>query len=437
MNGIKRVAGVIMTSLFLLQFEMLYAVSGVDQGVCRFRCNPEPITQNVFADKDISSMKHLIDHHFCELFQKRFSDRRQKLQQFNQFFIQSSLHPSLLNQKNNSGEIKKSLSLVYDLMQHDMHGFIDYLKQHGFYSGQINKAEAQTFFKDVIQKYNDFAQLLFLQDDTEESHAFLFSLANHFFEYCFGDATWPRFKVLLDNQNDYPILRFLYATMWYFLAGVGWNDWHEKALEQLKKTTREGQWIVYVAGGSDIYQLLKHGMCRIKIIDPQLPSQISYYAQGWDWLVNDVSGEDEFSIHTHEGTDLVLHKVGYHEQGVFVATLASGNKINLPKSVVEWAVLEKLTKKRVGTVIFERRFCTQRDFMRNPKEVLLMSFNELHFIFTSDHVDNWGIDVNKFGKNTKIFVKQLRFPITKKTLCHLQRADASPFRFIKLGTSIN
>lgn len=437
MNGIKRVVGIVMASLFLLQFEMLCTVSGNGEGPCRFHCAPEPITQNIFADKDMSSMKCLIDHHFCELFQKRFSERRQELQQFNQFFIRSSLHPSLLNQKNNKDETKKSLGLIYDLLQYDMHGFVNYLKQNGFYSDQINKAEEQTFFKDVIQKYNDFVQLLFLQDDAEESRAFLFSLANHFFEYCFGDATWPCFKVLLYNQNDYPILRFFYATMWYFLAGVGWNDWHAEALAQLKKTTQEGQWIVYVAGGSDIYQLLKHGMYRIKIIDPQLPSQCSYYAQGWDWLVNDAPVEDEFSIHTLEGTDLVLHKVGYHEQGTFLATFASGNKKTLPKSVVEWAVLEKLTKKRVGTVIFERRFCTQRDFVRNAKEVLLMSFNELHFIFTSDRADNWGIDVKKFGKNTKIFVKQLRFPITKKTLCHLQSADASPFRFIKLGTSIN
>jgi hypothetical protein len=89
----------------------------------------------------------------------------------------------------------------------------------------------------------------------------------------------------------------------------------------------------------------------------------------------------------------------------------------------------------VGRITFERRFCSQRDFVLNPRRVMLMSFNELYFI-TSNQPDGWGIDPTALPPDFCLYIKQLRNPVTKSVMEHMKEADASSFQFIKLGTCV-
>ncbi|MFA6991187.1 MAG: hypothetical protein WC192_04025, partial [Candidatus Babeliales bacterium] len=237
----------------------------------------------------------------------------------------------------------------------------------------------------------------------------------------------------------YPIVRMIYSIMWNYLAGHGWKDWSKSTLSVLKDLTKNGGAVVYIAGGTDIYQLLKYGIYNITVIDPVLPSQPNYYSDIWDWLVvskTENNGIGDVVNYNFGDRKIVMKRTSFNKTGSFQAELSFGKIIDIIQSRTQWTVYDDLGNE-LGNVIFERRFCRQDDFVKKDNSHLLISFNELYYIASNNLNDSWGIDISKIGDNFKMFVKQLQSPIDKNVLCNMQKADNSDFSFIKLGSNTN
>lgn len=439
---VKGVVGFIV--LIVLYFGVLFAeIRSVEQVFGRWVEVNGVQFQHIFRDMDVATMAQDLDKGRRLLFNERFAAYRERINSFGKFFVKTGTHPALAMTEQDNNDFpdlaRQELTRVYQLLQSNVGGFVAYLKNSGFESTMLNKQEAATYFNDVIEHHKALMSVLFARADSVLEEEYLFTVANHFFEYCFTSPTWKIFNRLLSMSRDFPIARLLYSTMWYNLAGNGWKNWHEQTLNALQEKCRQpGAYVTYIAGGSDLYQLLDHEVYTIKVIDPMLPSQPRYYSEGWDWLVhgNETDGglNDEFNMRTTH-RDLNFKRVTYNEHGSFSAKLSTGESQDIPQSTTIWDVCDQATGQKMGTLTFERRFCQQADFASKPGQQLLISFNELYFITTTEN-DSWGINPQKFPQNLTLWVKQLRRPVTKVVACHLRQADRAPFGFIKLGTSV-
>jgi hypothetical protein len=320
--------------------------------------------------------------------------------------------------------------------ENNIHNFIKLLKVNGF--TDVSNAS-------MIEQINAHTALaaLMLAHDNEQTHLeLMFALANRFFEFCFSLQTAPTFQQLFLNKQDHAIVKMMYAVMWDKLAGSGWKHWHQESLEELKQATDNGKTIVYLAGGSDIYQMIRHGIYSIHVIDPQLPTQPKYYADQWDWLI-----KNSTSINAGLGDKIIFNELNiimkrtyFHETGEFFSIqLSNGSHAYLAQSVTEWTVLD-LEENILGKITFERRPICQKDFSLQANTTLLMSFNELYFIALPQNLGGWGIEPAQFPRNFQMIIKQLRKPVTKTMIGAMRNAallNASDLKFIDLGTCVN
>lgn len=324
---------------------------------------------------------------------------------------------------------------LYPILQNDIDAFLDYLHNHKFSSRPVNRIEKNASHNPIINKYNSFIRMLVTHSEKYSEREHLFSVANNFFEYCFSPQTFSSFKKRLTSSYYHPLARLLYSVIWRQLAGNGWKEWHASCLQGLKKACDKGKEIVYIAGGCDIYQLIKQGIYNICIIDPMLPTQPAYYAEHWGWLVKRSSknpGIGDCLQFTFKDKSVFMKRFAYQEEGAFTCKTRCGIERSVPQSVTKWAVYED--NKRVGTVTFDRRFCKQKDFLPHSSKQLLISFNELYYVTSTDEADSWNINPLKFKPNIKLLVKQLRKPLSKGVLCNMVKADQLPFSFIRLGS---
>ncbi len=405
--------------------------------------------QHIFnADCNIEEMANIVDDAFVMRFKQKYESNLALLRRSYHFL--SSLTDGQINEFGHvikapmSPVFMENIATAYSCMQNDMSQFITFLKKMHFATSQVVRDESDGTSHDVIEKDNALMELFFAHPDEEMKEEFLFAVANRFFEYCFSEKTFPEFQRLLLTKELYPIARLLYAVTWFRLAGSGWKNWSAESLRNLKELADEGRQIVYIAGGSDIFQMIKAGVYNIKNIDPQLPSQPKYYADGWSWLIrgdglNNGLGDNLILIN-NEGKRIIMQRVGYQEDGTtFNARIATGQVISIPRSKTTWAILDE-DGQQLGSYTLERRFVCQDDFMTAQDKAFLMSFNELFYVTLPDFMDGWGIEPAKFPDDLSIVIKQLRRPVSKKMICNMRIADllnTTDFKFISLGTCIN
>ncbi len=466
----------------------------------------DPCFQYVFDNLDISGMQNYLDQNWLDNgyvyeFNKLLEKTARKPYLTKSVIDFFCLEPiDFLSYKFKlTSKTKERLCNIYSYLETDIGKFIEYIELHGFSDELINNVESSTSFLTVIGKYKNFAQLLFAHSDPFLTQNYLFCVANNLFEFCFNPKTAQKFEKLLQYSKNYPIVRMIYSIMWNYLAGHGWKDWNRSTLAALQKLTKNNGTVVYIAGGTDIYQLLKYGIYNITVIDPMLPSQPDYYSNVWEWLVvvskpdsrlflesgaspkgdgstssprarllngarpavpgvatkgevwepvegcecqkrfnnkNESNGIGDVVKYDFGNVKLVMKRTGFDKTGVFQAELSFGKVVDIVQSRTEWTVLDDMDNV-LGKVVFERRFCNQEDFVEKDNQHLLISFNELYYIASNNLNDSWGIDISKIGDNFKMFVKQLRNPVDKNVLCNMQKADNSDFLFIKLGSNIN
>jgi hypothetical protein len=405
--------------------------------------------QHIFkADKNIEEMAMLVDDSFLPRFKQKYELNLSLLRYSSPFL--SVITDGQINEygHNITSPVPiaflQNLKTIYSLIQSDMSGFVNFLKKSNFVAPAVVRSEADGSSHDVIEKDNALFELLFAQQNDEQKEEFLFATASRFFEYCFSEKTFPEFQRLLLTKELYPIARLLYAVTWFRLAGSGWKNWSAESLQILKEKSDQGHQIVYIAGGSDIFQMLKAGVYNIKNIDPQLPSQPKYYADGWTWLIRGDGANngigDNLVLTNNEGKKIIMQRTDYQEDGTtFNVRIATGQVITLPHSTTTWNIFDE-DGGRLGAYVLERRFVKQEDFIKASDKTFLMSFNELFYISLPDFMDGWGIEPNKFSDDLNIVIKQLRRPVSKKMICNMRIADLlnnSDFKFISLGACIN
>lgn len=331
----------------------------------------------------------------------------------------------------------ENLGQIQTLVAHNMPEFIAFLKEHGF-------TKNPDYVKGkILDKNLALTTVLFPTQNKDEAEQVLFSVANKFFEFCFNTHTFPIFQKMLLDPTQHAITKYLYSTIWFHLAGTGWKNWSSNTLDRLEEEAKAGKTIKYIAGGSDVFQMLKRGVYNIRIIDPQLPSQGKYYTNDWAWFTlgnqNPKSMGDQV-IYADGETKLVLTRSLYQETGeTFKARLANGQVVLLPKSFTIWNITNQ-SGEQLGSYIFERRFVEQKDFAVTAEEALLISFNELFFICLPDHLNGWGIEPSQFPNDLTIHVKQLHQSINKQTACNIRLGsvlNSTDLQYISLGTCIN
>jgi UDP-2,3-diacylglucosamine pyrophosphatase LpxH len=309
--------------------------------------------------------------------------------------------------------------------------FIAELKDQNFSTTAIYDEEQPWTIHKIINKYNKFMRLLFMALSHQEQNRMLYIVANNFFMYCFDPGN--KLMETLVAQSQYELIaRMMYAVMWKHLGSRGWQSWHQEIINQLKDKAADGNEIVYIAGGSDINQLLKNRMYNLRVIDPFLPTQDTYYSSGWRFLVQGCIGDTiEWPFDTHT---VFLKRTLYQEHGSFMAELSNGKKRRVPDATIVWAIYNK-DQQKLGQLTIDRRFTTQGDFVHAQNKTVLISFNELYFI-TTLREDGWGIDVDQLDSGFKVYVKQLSKPLPKKMLLRMREVD-DKFDFIQLGNCIN
>lgn len=336
-------------------------------------------------------------------------------------------------------ELKENLVGLFDILQSDVGGFIDVLRKTNFLSPETVVIEERgELSHNTIEKYNSLYQLIFAHSNEIIHQQYLFSLANRFYEYCFSQKTFLEFEKLLLNKASYPITRMLYSVIWLNLAGNGWKHWHEESLKILKARADQGHKMVYIAGGSDLYQLVRSGIYHIKNIDPQLPSQPKYYADDWSFVLQgDINDQIIFNF---DNKHIYMVRTGFERPGTtFKVRIATGEVLEIPHSITTWTFFDA-DHTKLGEYVLERRFCEQSDFVHEPGKTLIMSFNELYFIALPNILNGWNIEPSHFDDDCSIVIKQLRNPVTKQMIVNMRIAsllNATDFKFIALGTCIN
>lgn len=406
-------------------------------------------SQTIMRKLSIASMAHELDDTFTQNFKAIYEHKLKLL---------NSLNPVLSTLTNNnisdSGytiktpldpAIKDILTKMYSYLDSDMQGFINFMRATPLVSrGLVEYENVHTDTTDSTDKYNALFHMLFAHKNPEMSTEYLFNVGNKIFDYSFGEQTFPSFQKLLLDKQAYPLTRMLYAVAWYNLAGSGWVKWSEESLKTLKLMADQGNQIVYIAGGSDIYQMLERGIYNIVNIDPQLPSQPKYYTTEWEYLLSGKGSDhgigDTIEFSFNDGRKIFMERTGFKLSGAtFKARLANKEIIEIPHSVTFWTITDA-NKNILGQYILDRRFCQQADFAMAPKKTLLMSFNELYFACLPDFLGGWGISPCKFPTDFSAVIKQLHNPVSRQVAVNMHIAsllNCSDFKYIALGTCIN
>lgn len=407
---------------------------------------PNPVRntkpQEIFNDVPLHSIKGLIGPDYLLFFKKRYQENKDNFVSI--LPILSKVFPCSFDAQyglasvGSSTQFASHIGHVTQLLENDMPGFISHLRDLKLNSPWQEEHDTTTPSNEIINQYNRFLELFFLHEEAESPQEleYMRAVANRMFEYAFGQDTWPQFHKIILTKIDHPIARMLYSAMWYYLAGSGWKQWHRQCLDALKREHDKGKRIVYIAGGSDMYQLIKYGIYSIDLIDPILPTQPRYYSDGWAWLVRE-GGIGDSIIFTFKDRTVVARRTGFKPKGFFKAKLSNGQIGDIPKSVTTWTFSDKASGKRLGTWLIHRRFSQQSDFVANVSRAVVMSFNELYFVATQSPAKSWGINPALFDDSFTMFIKQLRRPVTKAMIKNMAEASASAFNFISLGSEIN
>jgi hypothetical protein len=336
-------------------------------------------------------------------------------------------------------ELRNRCATLLEMMESDFSAFVKHLIDVGFSEAVVDFEEHMLSKNIAAENYVLLMQTLLFQQDFFKMAKFFLSAGNRFFEYCFYENTFADYKNLLLHKNLHSIGKFLHAVIWKYLVSIGWKWWHKDCLDSIKKQCDDGAQLIYIAGGCDIYSLIKHGIYNIKIVDPFLPSQAHFYVNGWKWLIvgdgkrYGIGDEIEFIF---DDKRIIMERINYKVMGRSFPKLSTGHIVECLESETVWKVYNE-HKIELGQVIFDKRFCSQSDFVFGPDKVVVMSTTEMISSIDVEENNGWGIDVQKLDSHFEMHVKQLRKPINTNVLKHVRFAceNQKRLRFIMLASN--
>ena len=328
----------------------------------------------------------------------------------------------------------QNIVTFYALADTSIDGALDFLETANLFCIEGDKANTDG----LVDQFNGVTQLLFSGQPELKKNELMFNLANRYAEWLFGSSFPTIAQRMMVDKSQHQILRYLYAVIWQKLAGHGWKNWHQSSLNNLSKEAAQGKTVVYIAGGSDIFQLIKSGVCNIVNIDPQLPTQPTYYTNDWEYLL--LGNVEDRLVFNDRDTKLIMVRKSFRRTGKqFKANLSNNQAVVIDESETEWDIFNGDLQK-VGSYTLKRRFCNQDDFDLKSNEVMLISFNELYYICLPLQMGGWGIDVASLAPSFKVHVKQLRNPMTRDMVTNMHMAtllNNIDLGYIGLGSCIN
>lgn len=326
------------------------------------------------------------------------------------------------------------------LFESDADAYVSFFTKHNLTRSDFAAQEERINFLSVIKYYNlVLSAALQPFKKKYDIDALRVAAGNRLLEILIAGKNQKALKNVLKEKDKFPVVRSMLSMIWKNLSGEGWKWWHASALKRLKLASKQGKEINYIAGGCDIHHLIEAGIYLIRVIDPMLPTQPKYYVDDWLWFVKGTGERKGMGDVINFPKQKVRMRRSYYQElpEHFTVMLADDTKKRMRKSITVWTVEPINGGKSLGKVTFERRLCTQDDFVYDPKKRVLMSFNELYYIFTASQEDAWGISIDDFDSNFVIDIKQARRAFTKQQMKALHRVDQSDAAFIKLGTCIN
>lgn len=395
--------------------------------------------QQIYYDRNIAALKNELNDTFLKNFKNQYEKNLVNLKPLatllsaiseNQIQKDSfHLHPPM------TMGMQSNLGLLYEKLEHNVETFVTYLVENGMASSEINDFEQKNHYDQTIEKYKAFNRLLFAQDDLYKENEYLIALANRLFEYCYDSKTFAHYQTLLTTYKHYPVARYLNASIWHILVGDGWKHWHDHTLQALKAHAQNGSEIVYIAGGTDFYHLLREGIYNITIIDPFLPTQSRFYSEGWEFLISENSLDSEIRFGP-ACKSIKMKCVDCKIGEPFYAKLSNGNVLTMKKNVITWHVFDR-DGQQIGHVIINRRPVVQDDFVVHENKSFIMSYDEMIFIALPDMLNGWGIDPTKLSDALQINIKQLRKSVDRNILCNIRigsMINLTDLRFINLAS---
>lgn len=403
----------------------------------------DALNQHVYTDVMLKKSSQDYDEVYGNLFKKHINKHKELLEPTFRFLNSCTgcnLHEFSQENFTISEKFKARYAAICRLLDSDVRGFVTLAQRKGLASELVYKHENEDKVEHVIDKYDKMVGSFVLDASKKTRNQKKFALANRFFEFCFDPKTVVHFDKLFKIEAYKPLANMLYSVIWKNLVGKGWISWHQSVLVQLRQEASRGKTIVYLAGGNDIYQLIKHGIFNIQVIDPMLgDTQSPYYIWDWEWF-NKGEGEnygigDELTF-AFGNKKMFMKRENYEQRGSFVAQLSNKTSANLPQTITKWAVYEckEKTRTRVGTISFERRFVTQQDIASSTKKAFLASFNEGYYAFLPLSEGGWGLDLDAVDNNFLLYIKQLRKPISRAFIKNLVDSVLNKDASIKLGS---
>lgn len=335
-----------------------------------------------------------------------------------------------------SSNMHSNIAALFAMFDKNPTQFINYLQAMKFIDPS-ETTDKSSNFNFTVEKYKALTRLLVSAKTPRQDEEYGIALANRLVEFCYQAATFPLYQATIQQTENHSIARMLHTIIWYNIIGTGWKLWHADCIKALQDAAQAGQRIKYLAGGNDVYTLLCNGIYNVTIIDPFLPSQARYYANGWEWLL---SGKLQDEIVGMFGSqELRLLRTAQQDGETFIAK-TGGQYMPLKKVTTTWTVYKAETDELLGTIVFDRRFTQQSDLVPDPAYVFLMSYDEFIYLGLPGILDGWGITPNSIDPSFSCNIKQLRTPVDRDFLNNLRIASITNYadlKFINLASDPN
>ena len=391
--------------------------------------------QHVLHDRNITALIDSLDDGYAARFKKNYEAALPIVREL--WPLLSQITAGAINEQGHvlkaplSDDFKAKLTQFFTWMDQNPAAFVAYLAQNNFQDNPQRGPAA------TLETYKAFIKLLLSTKTPRQEEEYSIALANRLVEFCYTPATFLLYHTTMRQAEYHPIGRLLNGIIWYNIIGNGWKLWHADCLQRLQTAARSGKRIHYIAGGNDVYMLLSNEVYNITVVDPFLPSQVQFYAPGWEFLLS--GAIDDEIVGMFGGRELRLVRTQQRERGSFLAK--TGQRVaTLPQIVTTWTVLDAQTDESLGTLVFDRRHAQQRDVEHDETRELLMSYDEFIYLCNPEVLDGWGIKIAQLPADFTCHIKQLRNPTNRDFLNNLHVAAISndvDLKFINLASNPN
>lgn len=396
--------------------------------------------QYIVRDHNLAELVPALDDAYLARFKKNYEASLPLLRTLQPLL--SSITDGAINEKGYlfqppmSDAMRANVQALLEMFDQNPVAFITYLQALNFkdISETTDKSKNFDF---TVEKYKAFVRLLLSTKTPRMDEEFGIALANRLTEMCYESETFPAYQATMQKAEHHSIARMLHTVIWYNIIGTGWKLWHADCLQAIKDASAAGKRIKYLAGGNDVYTLLCQGVYNITIIDPFLPSQARYYANGWEWLLSGAVNDE--IVGPFGDQELKLVRTSQIEGESFIAK-SGGQFTSLKRFTTTWTVYDAVTDEVKGTIIFERRFTQQGDLVPDDATVFLMSYDEFIYLGLPSLLDGWGITPNAIDPSFTCHIKQLRKPVDRDFLNNLRIASITNYadlKFINLASDPN